>query len=224
MIRKKILPIVMAVLCIYVAGMTGCGGKGGNAAGGGTSAPKEETAAGSEASAPKEENEIAKLYEQGFSCDMSLATDNVWNGEFTKEDDLSVIYGARADVSADEMVQIMGGMFDENYDDKLKDIICHLSNVSVTDLTDQIPGKEAFAAYIKGPISSLEVDGYEYEGMQGDEDKWILDYSGPEYRIGVTPAPGQLSGDIGDMDEEEFTDLIIDEIAFRGFSEAFLEK
>ena len=201
---KRWVPIFLSLLLIAAA--SGCGS---------SNSGTEETGG----------NEISQLFSEGYQCTMSTADESVWRGVFQKEDSWETVYKAEAPLTA-ELYEAFNAAFEaEDSEQATQDFLGTLKEVTVTEITDQIPTQEELDSYIGRTLGDLESEGFENSGYLGDEGEgYSFFYDGPLYSCIVSLEEGTVIEDMDDYSANDLRALKIGGMEFTGFSFQLLEE
>lgn len=159
---------------------------------------------------------VDALYEQGYTLDCSSYADQgPWKGYFVKDQNWEQPYLVEIPMTQEEVDEIYASASDED----TQKMICSKSDIKVTDMSDQVPAKDAFDKYIGKSLLDLEDDGYFVTGSVELEDGNVeVECSKTvEYRITLTFNEA-VTFEQFDSGSVNHSDLTIKEIKFKGFS------
>lgn len=166
---------------------------------------------------PAGENEISRLFAEGYQCTMSGSDEHSWKGIFEKEDAPETAYLVMATMTSKAHKALDKISFgDEESEQEYRAILGSLPNVTVTDISDQIPSQEELNAYVGKTLGDLEDDGFVNCGDFQDGDVCLFNYEGPTYSCNVYPEDGAIN--MADYSPNDLRTLKIGKIEFSGFS------
>lgn len=162
--------------------------------------------------AEAEKNEIADLYEQGYTCTQSSATEEVWKGVFTKEDSFDSVMLASATMTSELYEKYI-----ELEDTEYEDFITHLEGAEIKDITDVVPSEDELNKYVGKKIQVLVDEGFENTGNTNDEEAGIVTffYDGPQYCVQLEVLSDEPL-DFDDLSNNDIQQLVISKIELTG--------
>lgn len=166
-------------------------------------------------------NEITELYDKGFSCTMSMATEECWKGVFQAEGTDNVVYFAQASLTKSDYEAYTA--IDCEDEDGMKSFLGTLTDVTVTDISDKIPTQDELDAYVGKTLGDLEDAGFENTGFYGEEGINQFFYDGPIYCCTVTLADGVVVEDPDDYSANDLRALEIGAVEYTGLSGMLIE-
>lgn len=197
---KKIIALLLSFLLMCVLG--GCGGA--------------QTTDG---------NEITDLYNQGYEASNTSYDETSWAGIFQKDGGWDSVFLVTAGMTPEKYEELSAiGFDDEDYDAKQREFLGKLTDVTVTDITDKIPGQDELDKYIGMTIGELENEGFERSGFIGDpETGYEFFVDGPDFTVTVAVEGGETMGDMDNYSENDIRGLKISAVRFTGVSSKILE-
>ena len=171
-----------------------------------------------------QKNEMAKLFEEGYSCNSSTYMDNSWHGMFIKDNDYSSTYKVEATLTDEKRTELEEiDFFDEGADKKTQAVLETLTDVVITDISDMVPSQEDLDQYIGKTIGDLENDGFENSGYFQDENTYNFYYDGPVYGCLVYLKEGTEILDIDDYSANDIRELEIGHLEFQYLSSRIID-
>ncbi len=174
----------------------------------------------------QKENEMAALFDAGYTYVSTIYDETSWAGLFQKDNSLDSVYVVRAAMTASQYKDYSAiGFDDENGEAKQRKILCQLSDVTITDVTDKVPTPEELASYTGMTMGELEAAGFEKSGYSGDpETGYKFFFDGPVYSLYVFPENSETMGSLDDYSENDLRGLTICKVEFMDFSYKILDE
>lgn len=195
---KRITTLLLCALVVFA--LAGCGAQKTNE--GGT------------------ENEITALFNDGYECWSTSLDEKLWEGFLLKDQSWDDAYYVTAAMTAELYEEYNSIDFAaEDSDAEVKAFLGGLSDVTVTDAAEKIPGQDELDAYIGMTMGEMEEAGFERTGYVGDPEtgyKFFLD--GPKYTLTVTMPEGEEVDDIDNYSENDLRGLKIGGVEFSGLT------
>lgn len=166
-------------------------------------------------------NEITELYDNGFSCIMTMSTEEYWKGVFRAENNDNVIFFAQASLTKSGYEAYNAIDLDDV--DGMRAFLGTLTDVTVTDISGKIPSQDELDAYIGKTLGDLEDAGFENTGFFGEDGINQFFYDGPIYCWTVTLADGAAVENMDDYSANDLRALKIGAVEYTGLSSMILE-
>lgn len=192
---KKIIVVVLVLLLAF--SMIACGNK-------------------------QEANEIAGLYDEGFTPSMWSMSEDTWVGIFQKEMAYDQVYVVTLKVTDKENEKISDANLADDSDKVIKNIISYIPGPVVEDITSEIPGEDELNNFVGMTLGEVEEMGYSNVGNLDTDDKHIYSYDGPIYTVDLELDTADIA-DWNDVSPNELMTLKVKAAEFAGFSSMFIE-
>ena len=182
--------------------------------------------ASDESTEPAGQNAIAELYaNENLSCGMTTYDENSWKGIFYSED-YSEVQLAEAKWTKEDYDKSQEIDFsDESGEQQLKDLLCSVKDVTVTDITDKVPTQETLDSWIGKKCGDLEDAGFYESGNTFDENtpgSLEIYYDGPEYCVAVG-FDKKLDLKIDDLSANDIRALKIETVRMTALGDGLME-
>lgn len=205
--KKLVTVAALAVSTLMVFSMAGCSVNIET-----KNTPTEST----ETVAPKDMT-IDGLYDEGYRIQTSSLSDEdgTWKAYYVKDDNWSNPYLVEAPMTQEEVNEIYEAPFEED----AKELLSSKEDLTITNVSDQVPDKKEFDKYVGKKLSDLQAEGYEVSGYTDrDNDNVVVEFSKPgEYGIAVKLNEKMSFDDFG-ADNVDYSKLTVKDAEFAGFS------
>lgn len=200
---KKLMVLMLSL--VMVVCFTACGGNSGD-------------------TAEQASNEITELLDKGLVITQTSCDESTFKALIQTDGEIAELYLAEAAFTPDLYEEYYSlDMGAEDYADQQRAIIAKLTDVKVTDVTDQLPGDDDFDKYEDKKISDLEKEGYENTGnTETDDGDLVFFYDGPKYCLRVVV--DEKFSKLDDLSANDISKLKIDDVEFLGLSSMFIDQ
>ena len=158
------------------------------------------------------QNEIADLYaNEELTPGMTSCTEGVWKGVFYTEDYSEVKHVVATMTKEQRDAYEAIDFADDDAEDQQQAIIFQIEDVTVTDITDEVPTQETLDTWVGKTCGDMEGAGFEQTGNTFVEDtpgSLELYYDGPDYCVAVG-FDKKLKLNIDDLSPNDMRALVI---------------